>query len=221
MPIPTAQARWWPKAMSDYQFALLMGFGVKAAIMASGVAAIFLGYKLFVRGIYKGGAGVKVEGWKAAVAMDKGGPGLVFALFGAIVLVVGITHPVHAEHDQRPGYDRVVTQGAEAAEVVVVAKEAEVTAAPVVHEGAAFARGDASGKAPGPREPAPFKPKVLPPAALAVHEQATLHPPPPMAGKTDAHQLPEPEVHDRVDFERPEPDVHDQVDFEPPEHLRE
>lgn len=86
--------------MTDYQFALLMGFGVKALTMLSGVVAIALGYKLFTRGIYKGGAGIKVEGWKAAVAMDRGGPGLLFALFGAIVLVVGILRPVTASHER-------------------------------------------------------------------------------------------------------------------------
>ena len=85
--------------MTDYQFALLMGFGVKALTMASGVVGIALGYRLFTRGIYKGGAGIKVEGWKAAVAMDRGGPGLLFALFGAVVLVVGIVRPVTASHE--------------------------------------------------------------------------------------------------------------------------
>ncbi|HWP05466.1 MAG TPA: hypothetical protein VNN72_06980 [Polyangiaceae bacterium] len=80
--------------------ALFIGFGVKITILLSGLVSIVLGYKLFTRGVYRGGAGVRVEGWKAVVAMDKGGPGLVFALFGAIVLIVGIIHPVNATHER-------------------------------------------------------------------------------------------------------------------------
>jgi hypothetical protein len=103
MPIPLVEPRCCRRPMTDYQFALLMGFGVKALTMASGVVGLVLGYKLFTRGVYRGGAGVRVEGWKAVLAMDKGGPGLVFALFGAAVLVVGVIREVTVRHDRSGG----------------------------------------------------------------------------------------------------------------------
>ena len=82
--------------MTDYQFAVLMAMVVRVAMIGAGTTIVLMGFRLFTKGIQRGGAGVDGEagnaqrGWRVALKMDRGGPGLVFALFGAIVLVVGI-----------------------------------------------------------------------------------------------------------------------------------
>jgi hypothetical protein len=147
--------------MSDYQFALLVGLAVKAAIMASGLVIVFLGYRLFATGVYRGGAGVKIEGWKAVVAMDKGGPGLVFALFGAIVLVVGIAHPITARHDQVPVVEQSAPFRSEQ-RVTIDATQPSATGVPV---------------APGAVRPAGVPRPAPAPPVYAVHEALTASPP--------------------------------------------
>jgi hypothetical protein len=81
--------------MTDYQMTILVQGAVKSAIVSAGALCIFLGYRLFVKGVYEGGARINVqagaaapkdETWKAVLAMDKGGPGLIFALFGALIV---------------------------------------------------------------------------------------------------------------------------------------
>ncbi len=73
---------------------IVVGFLVYAAlfrlaIIATGVAAIVLGYKLFLRGVMgEGRTNVNAEAWQIKLTLDNAGPGLVFALFGAIIIMV-------------------------------------------------------------------------------------------------------------------------------------
>lgn len=84
--------------MTDHQADLLTALLAKVTIAGLGVLCVYMGFTLFMRGVQKGGAGISGEAgaegsgskWRAAVALDKGGPGLVFALFGAAIAVVGI-----------------------------------------------------------------------------------------------------------------------------------
>ncbi|WPB82596.1 hypothetical protein KYC5002_26210 [Archangium violaceum] len=84
---------------------------LKAVTILTGLACIGMGYRLFMAGVFKGGAeidanvGRDVSGsgapgsnahgskdkWGLGVRMARGGPGLVFALFGAAIVIVGVT----------------------------------------------------------------------------------------------------------------------------------
>lgn len=85
-------------AAADYAFALAAC--VKVAMIAAGILCVFMGFRLFTQGITNGGAKLGMSGeaggWKAAVAMDRGGPGLIFALFGLIISVAAIFKNVAA-----------------------------------------------------------------------------------------------------------------------------
>jgi hypothetical protein len=78
--------------MTDYQIAVLAHAAVKVTIVLAGALCVILGYRLFEEGLCRGGADINVRAWKTVIAMDRGGPGLVFALFGAIVIIVGALH---------------------------------------------------------------------------------------------------------------------------------
>lgn len=61
----------------------------RLAIIATGVAAIVLGYKLFLRGVMgEGGTNVNAEAGQIKLTLDNAGPGGVFALFGAGIIIV-------------------------------------------------------------------------------------------------------------------------------------
>jgi hypothetical protein len=67
----------------------------RLAIVAAGITSIFLGYKLFVRGVFPGdgtstkdGQSVAAEFAGAKFTLRNAAPGTCFALFGAIVIMV-------------------------------------------------------------------------------------------------------------------------------------
>lgn len=63
----------------------------RLAVIATGVAAIVLGYKLFLRGVMgEGGTNVNAEAGQIKLTLHNAGPGLGFALFGAIIIGVMI-----------------------------------------------------------------------------------------------------------------------------------
>ena len=76
------------------------GLIYKLGCLSAGTGCVAMGWSLFSKGVYKGGAGFKGQaqaggneaaaGWKTVIAMDRGGPGLLFAMFGAAVIVVAL-----------------------------------------------------------------------------------------------------------------------------------
>lgn len=105
--------------MNDYQAGLVAAACVKIAIVASGTTCIYLGYRLFVLGVFRGGsvvtvdagnatAGGKKGGWRAGLAMTRGGPGLLFALFGAAIVIVGIVRDFSVSGGAVSGVDPLV-----------------------------------------------------------------------------------------------------------------
>jgi hypothetical protein len=61
----------------------------RLAVIATGVAAIVLGYKLFLRGVMgEGGTNVNAEAGPIKLTLHNAGPGGVFALFGAGIIIV-------------------------------------------------------------------------------------------------------------------------------------
>ena len=75
--------------MSDHAIAILVQGLLKLATIAAGVTCVVLGYKLFIRGVTAGGASADVGAWNARVIFGKGGPGLIFALVGLLMVAVG------------------------------------------------------------------------------------------------------------------------------------
>jgi tetratricopeptide (TPR) repeat protein len=74
---------------------LVVGFLIYAmlfrlAVIAAGMVAVVLGYKLFVRGVTgsEGGGNVGAEAGPIKLTLANAGPGLGFALFGAFIVAV-------------------------------------------------------------------------------------------------------------------------------------
>jgi hypothetical protein len=87
--------------MTDFQFATLMGTVIKLATMGAGTTICVLGVRLFIQGVAKGGASAEARGLGFALRVDRGGPGLVFGLFGCIVLLAGILKGVDAQTTEK------------------------------------------------------------------------------------------------------------------------
>ncbi|HWB60857.1 MAG TPA: hypothetical protein VG733_15275 [Chthoniobacteraceae bacterium] len=68
----------------------LATFLYKIASLASGSFVVFLGYKLFVKGIF-GQSGDLETTWKETkIVLKKAAPGTFFSLFGAVVIICTI-----------------------------------------------------------------------------------------------------------------------------------
>jgi len=71
---------------------IIFGFFIYAvlfrlAVIAAGIVAIILGYKLFVRGVMDGGGtNVNAQAGQIKLTLANAGPGLGFALFGAFII---------------------------------------------------------------------------------------------------------------------------------------
>ncbi|MDA4132860.1 MAG: hypothetical protein OK454_07025, partial [Thaumarchaeota archaeon] len=95
--------------MSEFTLGVLSVALVKAVVIITGLSCIWMGYRLFMARVLKGGAEVRADAsldddqrtrgasgknkgarMRAGFSMSRGGPGLVFALFGAGIVVVGI-----------------------------------------------------------------------------------------------------------------------------------
>jgi tetratricopeptide (TPR) repeat protein len=58
------------------------------AVIAAGIVAIVLGYKLFAYGVrHRGATSVDVQAGQVKLTLDNAGPGTIFALFGASIIV--------------------------------------------------------------------------------------------------------------------------------------
>lgn len=78
-------------AMGDVQWIMFGEYMFKALAVLSGTLVIWMGARLFEKGVFRGGANV---GWKDVVSVGKGGPGLIFATLGAVIAVYGIARQV-------------------------------------------------------------------------------------------------------------------------------
>jgi hypothetical protein len=87
---------------------------LKLGIAGLGFGCVFFGYRLFCLGITRGGAAVQAEVGraggvvsKARLVMERGGPGLVFALFGMAVIIAAIVKDSYVRYSTSPGSDQV------------------------------------------------------------------------------------------------------------------
>lgn len=119
--VTAAQNGWFcgPVGYGNLVMELVLVLIFKTVAVLVGGACVWMGFTLFKLGIQEGGAGVETEvsstnssrsrgsenspdssmsaERRGRFALDRGGPGLVFALFGAVVIVAGIFKPVSVE----------------------------------------------------------------------------------------------------------------------------
>jgi hypothetical protein len=62
----------------------------KISTLAAGVALSFMGYRLFMAGIWGESGNIEAKVHKYSLVIAKAAPGTFFALFGAIVVVVSL-----------------------------------------------------------------------------------------------------------------------------------
>lgn len=64
----------------------------KLATILTGLVFLFVGWDLFRRGVYRGGAELETKGLRDAwsINLGKGGPGLVFAALGAAIVLSSV-----------------------------------------------------------------------------------------------------------------------------------
>jgi hypothetical protein len=141
--------------------AIVAGAITKGEIIVCGLACIWMGYRLFLAGIQKGGAKIAAASSRArsgrlSFTMGKGGPGLVFALYGAVIVVVGILH----------GHVKIDESGSVAGK----GRDQTVKGLPSVDAGpnveVATARADETGsfaRLPPPPTPQPARENAVPP----------------------------------------------------------
>ncbi|TAJ12298.1 MAG: hypothetical protein EPO68_13820 [Planctomycetota bacterium] len=87
---------------------------MKLGIAGLGFGCVFFGYRLFCLGITRGGAAVQGEigragglASKARIVMERGGPGLVFALFGMAVMIAAIVKDSYVRYSTSPDGEQV------------------------------------------------------------------------------------------------------------------
>ena len=61
--------------------------GVATVVAAGGILAVWLGYRLFTRGIAKGHGTLSAKAKLASLVFSGVGPGLFFMAFGALILI--------------------------------------------------------------------------------------------------------------------------------------
>jgi hypothetical protein len=79
-----------------YKLAVLITI-YKISCLLCGSLFCLLGFKLFLKGIYSNEGEVEFEGFKTKIYLKKVGPGIFFALFGAVIICVAIFQPLDFE----------------------------------------------------------------------------------------------------------------------------
>jgi hypothetical protein len=76
--------------MNDFTLTILMVLVFRAIVTLVGLAFCYLGYKLFVKGVYEKGGDLKAVWGDKNLALKQAGPGTFFAFFGVVVVGIGI-----------------------------------------------------------------------------------------------------------------------------------
>jgi hypothetical protein len=82
----------------------------KISCLAAGTLICWMGYKLFVRGVWGDAGNVTLKSGEWSVLLKHGAPGTFFALFGAGVLVATIWHGMSLDYSDSatsPGSDPI------------------------------------------------------------------------------------------------------------------
>jgi hypothetical protein len=100
------------QAVSAFQSVSLIAVLLKSVAFFVGLACIWMGYRLFAKGVFEGGAGIKLDGEaadgvtggqiKTVLSMERGGPGLAFALFGMVIVAIAMLRPIPVKIEVNP-----------------------------------------------------------------------------------------------------------------------
>ena len=84
---------------------LLLRFVERTAVIIVGGAAIYFGFLLFLRiPAQKDSAGRLALPWNVSVVMSRVGPGVFFALFGAVVVALALLRPLEIRNPEGGSY---------------------------------------------------------------------------------------------------------------------
>lgn len=108
MPIPATTLLAAPDAN------LLTVYIYKLVVVLLGAGSILLGYRLFMKGFTAPAGDIDVSDGTRKLQMAKVAPGIFFALFGAVVIVVGVSRPIQFQSGDgsemtTPAQDRSAT----------------------------------------------------------------------------------------------------------------
>jgi hypothetical protein len=76
--------------MSEFSWSLIVVGTYRLIALMSGILSVYFGYKLFRIGIYEKAGDLKASFGESHLALRQAAPGTFFALFGAIVISIGI-----------------------------------------------------------------------------------------------------------------------------------
>lgn len=88
---------------------LTMVYLYKLVVVFLGAGSIFLGYRLFMKGFTAPAGKIAVGDGRRNFEMSKVAPGIFFALFGAVVIIVGVTRPFSFDTDDGGGTQPAAT----------------------------------------------------------------------------------------------------------------
>jgi hypothetical protein len=88
--------------MSDTIKIILIGTGFRAVCLASGLGFAYLGYRLYIKGVFEKAEEIKGHFGEASVVLRNVAPGVVFALFGLICGALGVIRPISIDAELRP-----------------------------------------------------------------------------------------------------------------------
>lgn len=102
--------------MSDFVRTVLIVTILRAVMVLAGVAFAYMGYRLFVRGIYDSTSDLHAVWADKKLAITKAGPGIFFALFGVVVVATSVWRGTGLSQSPSSATDNAATDDATQAE---------------------------------------------------------------------------------------------------------
>jgi hypothetical protein len=79
--------------MNDIQYLATLSIVMRLGTLLVGALCVFLGYRLFMRGIYCDSTDVKATWGNWSLLLKRAAPGSLFALFGVVIITASILFP--------------------------------------------------------------------------------------------------------------------------------
>ncbi len=79
---------------------LLIFFLYKALTLLAGLLIVFMGYQLFLKGIYTDAGEIQAEWKQNKLLLKRAAPGTFFSLFGAIIICFAVFKGVNLQQSQ-------------------------------------------------------------------------------------------------------------------------
>jgi hypothetical protein len=77
--------------MSEFHITILAMTVYKVLTLLVGLASLYFGYRLFLAGVHKSGGDIETNlGEQRSLTLKRGAPGTFFALFGTIIISIGL-----------------------------------------------------------------------------------------------------------------------------------